>query len=75
MTFTLHDLAVGTYPVGIECSHCMRRVLLTREQAKAKAGDRRLLDEAGLRCNRCGSRSFQVTVLHSRSKMRSFLRN
>ena len=53
---TLHDVAASPYPTGIECSHCVRHALLTREAARARSGDRRTLEQAGLYCSQCGSR-------------------
>ena len=55
---TLHDVATGTLPVGIECDRCIRRVVLTAAALKARPGDRRPLDRAGLVCGKCGSRTF-----------------
>jgi Zn finger protein HypA/HybF involved in hydrogenase expression len=72
---TLHDVAVSTIPIGIECEHCMRRVELTREIARARAGDTRTLQEAGLHCGKCGSRNFDVMTFDSRSRMAAFMRN
>ena len=73
--FTLHDLASSPQPVGVECSHCMRRALLSRDELRAAEGDRRTLAEAGLRCSQCGSRAFTATRFPSRSAAHSFMRN
>lgn len=72
---TLHDVATGTFPIGIECDHCIRRVVITAAALKATAGDHRTLEQAGLVCGTCGSRRFSVTRLHTRGATRSFLRN
>jgi hypothetical protein len=73
--FTLHDLARSAQPVGIECNHCVRRALLSRDDLRAVQGDRRTLAEAGLRCSKCGSRDFAATRFQSRSAAHSFMRN
>jgi hypothetical protein len=73
---TLHDLAVTPRPViGVECEHCIRRALLTAETVRAKVGDMRTLEEAGVRCAKCRSRKFTVTRFHSRSAAYAFMRN
>lgn len=72
---TLHDVAVSTTPLGIECEHCMRHVLLTPEIAKARAGDLRTLEDAGLHCSKCGSRRFNVVRLDKSSRRAAFMRN
>ena len=49
-TLTLHDLAVSPRSiVGVECDHCIRRVLLTAETVRAMIGDMRTLEQAGVR--------------------------
>jgi DNA-directed RNA polymerase subunit RPC12/RpoP len=73
--FTLHDLASSSQPVGVECSHCIRRALLSRDDLRVVPGDRRTLAEAGLRCSQCGSRTFTATRFQSRSAAHSFMRN
>jgi Zn finger protein HypA/HybF involved in hydrogenase expression len=72
---TLHDVAVSTTLFGIECEHCMRHVLLTREMVRARVGDLRTLEEAGLRCGKCGSRKFNVRRLDKSSRWTAFMRN
>jgi len=72
---TLHDVAISTTPIGVECEHCMRHVLLTREIARARAGDLRTLEEAGLHCGKCGSRRFNVVRLDKSSRWTAFMRN
>jgi hypothetical protein len=73
---TLHDLAVSPGPlVGVECDHCIRRALLTAETVRAKVGDMRTLEEAGVRCAKCRSRKFTVTQFHTRSAAHAFMRN
>ena len=72
---TLHDVAVSTTLLGVECEHCMRHVLLTREIARATAGDTRTLEEAGLHCGKCGSRRFNVVRLDKSSRRAAFMRN
>lgn len=72
---TLHDVAVSTMPLGVECEHCLRHVLLTREIARARAGDTRTLQQAGLHCGKCGSRDFSVVRLDKPSRRKAFMRN
>ena len=72
---TLHDVAVSITPLGIECEHCMRHVLLTRGIARARAGDLRTLEDAGLHCGKCGSRRFNVVRLDKSSRWTAFMRN
>ena len=72
---TLHDVATGRHPVGIECDRCVRRVVVTAAALGAVAGDRRTLEEAGLVCGKCGSRAFSVTRFLSAASVRSFVRN
>ena len=45
---TLHDVATGTHPIGIECDRCVRRVVVTAAALKAVAGDHRTLEQAGV---------------------------
>jgi DNA-directed RNA polymerase subunit RPC12/RpoP len=73
---TLHDLAGRIRAVvGVECSHCMRRAMLSGADLRAQPGDRRTLAEAGVRCGTCGSRRFSATRFESRSAAHSFMRN
>ena len=72
---TLHDVATGTHPIGIECDRCVRRVVVTAAALKAVAGDHRTLEQAGVVCGKCGSRGFSVTRLRSGASVRSFVRN
>jgi hypothetical protein len=75
-TVTLHDLAVSPRPlVGVECDHCIRRALLTAETVRAKIGDMRTLEEAGVRCAKCRSRKFTVTRFNTRAAAHAFMRN
>ena len=74
-SITLHDVAISSYPTGIECNHCMRHVLLTRETARAQFGDMRTLEKAGLYCRKCGSRQFTAIRFEKRSRMVAFMRN
>ena len=74
-SITLHDVAISHYPVGIECAHCVRHALLPAEKAKAKVGDMRRLEDAGIYCSNCGSRRFDATIFHTRSRMVAFMRN
>jgi hypothetical protein len=53
----------------------MRHVLLTREMVRARAGDLRTLEEAGLHCGKCGSRKFNVVRLDKSSRWTAFMRN
>jgi hypothetical protein len=74
-SITLHDVAASTYPAGVECSHCMRRALLTAEKVNARYGDMRKLEDAGLYCGGCGARKFDATLFQSQSRMHAFMRN
>jgi uncharacterized Zn finger protein len=74
-TLTLHDVAGSTVSIGIECERCIRHVLLRREIVKARAGDLRTLEEAGLHCGKCGSRQFNVVRLDKSSRWAALLRN
>lgn len=71
---TLHDVATAPHPIGIECDRCIRRVVVTAAALKARPGDRRTLEEAGLVCSRCGSRVFGVTRFLSQAELRAFVR-
>lgn len=72
---TLHEAALSAYPVGIGCSRCIRRALLTAEMARARPGDTRTLEDAGVHCGKCGSREFTVTRFQKGSAVHSFIRN
>lgn len=47
-TTTLHDVALSSLPIGVECRHCIRHSLLTAEKVRASFGDARTLEEAGV---------------------------
>ena len=72
---TFDDVASSSQPIGIECDHCIRRVLVDAATIKAKRGDKRPLTESGLRCRQCSSREFTATRFHSRSRLKAFMRN
>lgn len=74
---TLHDIAsgIGSRLIGVECQHCIRRGLLTAEALRARAGDKRTLEEVGVRCGKCGSRRFTATRFTTRSAAHAFMRN
>ena len=74
---TLHDVAsgLGARVIGVECKHCVRRGLLTAETLKARRGDSRTLEEAGVHCSKCGSRRFTTTHFTTRSAAHAFMRN
>jgi hypothetical protein len=74
---TLHDIAsaLGAGLIGVECQHCVRRGILTAETLKARRGDDRTLEEAGVRCSSCGSRCFTATRFTTRSAAHAFMRN
>ena len=76
-SITLHDIAsgIGSRLIGVECQHCIRRGLLTAEALNARAGDRRTLEEVGVRCGKCGSRRFTATRFTTRSAAHAFMRN
>jgi hypothetical protein len=74
---TLHDIASGLEArlIGVECQRCVRRGLLTAETLKARRGDSRTLEEAGVHCSKCGSRHFTATRFTTRSAAHAFMRN
>lgn len=72
---TLHDVALSSLPIGIECSHCIRHSLMTAEKVRASFGDTRTLEEAGVYCGNCGSRTFTVVRFTTRSQAFNFMRN
>ena len=72
---TLHEMAMSRLPIGLECSHCVRHALITKQTVKATFGDGRTLDRIGLYCSGCGSRTFTVTRFIRQSEIRSFMRN
>jgi DNA-directed RNA polymerase subunit RPC12/RpoP len=74
---TLHDIAsgLGARLTGVECQHCIRRGILTAEALKARRGDSRTLEGAGVRCSVCGSRRFTATRFATRSTAHTFTRN
>lgn len=72
---TLHDVATGSHPIGIECDRCVRRVVVTAAVLQATRGDHRTLEQAGVVCGTCGSRTFSVTRFQTSRSVRSFVRN
>jgi hypothetical protein len=74
-SITLHDVATSGQLIGLACERCMRHATLAEVKVKAKAGDMRTLEEAGLYCGKCGSRRFTATRFHSRSAAHAFMRN
>lgn len=76
-SLTLHDVArgLGARLIGVECQHCIRRGLFTVETLKARRGDTRTPEEAGVRCSKCGSRRFTATRFTTRSAAHAFMRN
>jgi Zn finger protein HypA/HybF involved in hydrogenase expression len=72
---TLHEVALARVPIGIECAHCVRHVLLTAEKARARFGDSRTLEQARLYCGECGSRKFSARRFSKRSEASAFMRN
>jgi DNA-directed RNA polymerase subunit RPC12/RpoP len=74
-SITLHEVATSGQLVGVECEHCMRHALLSKEQLKAQAGDKRTLEEAGLYCSKCRSRRFTTMRFKTRSAAHAFMRN
>lgn len=71
---TLHDIAISTYPIGIQCDRCIRRTLLTAEMVDARQGDLRTLGEANHRC-KCGSVNFSVQHFYREAEVKSWIRN
>ena len=71
---TLHEIAVSTYPIGIQCDRCIRRTLLTAEAVGARRDDPRRLGEAGHQC-KCGSSSFSVQLFHRDAEVKAWIRN
>lgn len=74
-SITLHEIALSTLPVGIECGRCIRHALLTADKVGASFGDTRKLDQIGLYCSDCGSRTFSVTRFVRASEAFTFMRN
>ena len=74
-SLTLHDVATNGHLIGVVCSHCMHHALLEALKDKAKEGDTRTLEEAGLYCSVCGSIKFIATRFQSRGSARAFMRN
>ena len=73
---TFHEAASSSYPLGIECGHCIRRVLLfAKEALKAQPGDTRKISEGSLRCAKCGSREFTAVVFDRKSEVYNYTRN
>jgi hypothetical protein len=74
-SITLHDVATSGQLIGVACEQCMRHATLAAVKVKAKAGDTRTLEEAGLYCGECGSRRFTATRFRTRSAAHAFMRN
>jgi hypothetical protein len=72
---TLHDVATSGQLIGVACDRCMRHAMLTAVKARAKVGDTRTLEEAGVYCGKCGSRRFTATRFNTRSAAHAFMRN
>lgn len=75
LAITLHDVATNGQLIGVECQHCMHHALLGALKDKAKIGDRRTLQEAGMYCGTCGSTKFTATVFQTRGQAHAFMRN
>ena len=56
---TCSTLTQSGQPLGVACSKCARRILLTARQLQAFDGDRRALHRLPLLC-RCGSRQVEL---------------
>ena len=74
-SITLHDVATSGHLIGVACERCMRHTTFAEVKVKAKAGDTRTLEEAGLYCGKCGSRRFTATCFRTRSAAGAFMRN
>jgi hypothetical protein len=61
--------------IGVACDRCMRQAMLTAVKAKAKVGDTRTPEEAGVYCDKCGSGRFTATRFPTRSAAHAFMRN
>lgn len=74
-TLTLHDVAANGHLIGVECHHCMHYALLGALKDKAKKGDMRTLQEAGLYCGICKSTRFKATRFQTRIEAQAFMKN
>jgi len=72
---TLHDVATSGQLIGVACDRCMRHAMLMAVKAKAKVGDTRTPEEAGVYCDKCGSGRFTATRFPTRSAAHAFMRN
>lgn len=72
---TLHDVAMSGHLIGVECSRCMHHALLGPLKDKARKGDTRTLQEAGLYCGLCKATRFTATRFQTRAAARAFVRN
>jgi hypothetical protein len=72
---TLHDVATSGHLIGVACDRCMRHAMLTAVKAKAKVGDTRTPEEAGVNCDKCGTGRITPTRFPTRSAAHAFMRN
>lgn len=59
-------------PLGVACTRCTRRILLTARQLQAFDGDRRALHRLPLLC-RCGSREVALYLFQTSDEGPAFL--
>jgi DNA-directed RNA polymerase subunit RPC12/RpoP len=69
---TGRTLALGGQPLGVACSRCSRRVLLSARQLEAHENDRRRLVRLPLLC-RCGSRDVALYLVETPDDAPAFL--
>lgn len=72
LTDTCSTLLHSGQPLGVACSRCARRILLTPRQLQAFEGDRRALHRLPLLC-RCGSREVDLYLFGTPDEGPTFL--
>ena len=69
---TCSTLIQSGQPLGVACSKCARRILLTARHLQAFDGDRRALHRLPLLC-RCGSRDVDLYLFVTPDEGQAFL--
>ena len=72
LTDTCSTLIHSGQPLGVACTRCARRILLTARQLEAHESDRRALHRLPLLC-RCGSRDVSLYLLETPDEGPAFL--
>ena len=72
LTDTCLTLLQTGQPLGVACTRCLRRILLTARQLQAFDGDRRALHRLPLLC-RCGSRDVDLYLFQTPDEGPAFL--